>query len=178
MNGFRWALKQMQNGEKVQRAGWNGKGMFLFLVPGSNFLVNRPPLLGIYPEGTEIKYRPHIDIKSVDGEIVPWVPSQSDMLATDWEAVGKSESVDSLGGMPSYRSHKVVRALQIKTVDFSLGSNPNTHLHFGSGQVMSLCPEQLVRKPIPVAGMYFVRYDDDYFSFSPAASFEEGYTRI
>lgn len=82
-----WAIKQMSNGDKVARAGWNGKGMFLFLVPGSTFKVNRAPLLGIYPEGTEINYRPHVDMKTADGQIVPWVCSQSDLLATDWEVV-------------------------------------------------------------------------------------------
>ena len=46
--GIGWAVKQMQNGDRVARSGWNGKGMFLFLVPGSKFLVNRAPLLGIY----------------------------------------------------------------------------------------------------------------------------------
>ena len=85
MNTIGWAVKQMHDGARVCRAGWNGKGMFIFLVPGSHFTVNRPPLLGIYPEGTEIDYRPHVDMKTVDGQIVPWVCSQSDLLATDWE---------------------------------------------------------------------------------------------
>ena len=74
-------------GASVARKGWNGKGMFIFLVPGSTFQVNRPPLLGIYPEGTTINYRPHIDMKTADGTIVPWVASQSDLLAEDWEVV-------------------------------------------------------------------------------------------
>ena len=81
---FDSALQALKNGQKVAREGWNGKGMFLFLVPGSVFKVNRAPLLGIYPEGTEINYRPHIDMKTVDGEIVPWVASQTDVLAEDW----------------------------------------------------------------------------------------------
>ena len=51
-NGIGWAIKNMQHGEKVCRAGWNGKDMFLFFVPGSQFKVNRAPLLGIYPAGT------------------------------------------------------------------------------------------------------------------------------
>jgi hypothetical protein len=87
MNGIGWAIKQLRNGDKVQRAGWNGKGMFLFLVAGSTFTVNRAPLNTIYPEGTEINYNPHIDIKSVDGKITPWVASQTDLLAEDWSVV-------------------------------------------------------------------------------------------
>lgn len=84
---FRWAFDRLKNGKKVCRTGWNGKGMFLFLVPGSTFKVNRPPLLGIYPEGTEIRYHAHVDMKTADGQVVPWVCSQTDMLAEDWMLV-------------------------------------------------------------------------------------------
>lgn len=85
MFNFSVALNHIKAGERVQRSGWNGKGMFVFLVPGSTFTVNRPPLLGIYPEGTTINYNGHIDIKSVDGRITPWVASQTDLLADDWQ---------------------------------------------------------------------------------------------
>lgn len=85
---FGKALEALKEGKKVARSGWNGKGMFLFLVQGSTFNVNRPPLLGIYPEGTEIKYHAHIDMKTADNQIVPWLASQTDMLANDWEIEG------------------------------------------------------------------------------------------
>jgi len=84
---FGLAVDAMKMGFKVARTGWNGKGMFLFLVPGSTFRVNRAPLLGIYPEGTEINYQPHIDMKTAQGTIVPWLASQSDVLGEDWEVV-------------------------------------------------------------------------------------------
>lgn len=90
MNGIGWAIKEMRNGSRVARAGWNGKGMFLFLVPGSTFNVNRAPLLGIYPEGTEIQYQPHVDMKTAQGTVVPWLASQTDLLATDWELAAES----------------------------------------------------------------------------------------
>lgn len=82
-----WAVIMMRQGKRVRRAGWNGKGMFIFLVPGSTFQVNRPPLMEIYPEGTKINYRAHVDMKTATDEIVPWLCSQSDLLATDWEIV-------------------------------------------------------------------------------------------
>lgn len=82
---FSQALDNIKAGVKMSRTGWNGKGMFLFLVPGSVFTVNRPPLLGIYPEGTEVRYCPHIDMKTADGSIVPWLASQTDLLSNDWE---------------------------------------------------------------------------------------------
>ena len=84
---FGLAVEAMKKGEKVARAGWNGKGMFVFLVPGSTFKVNRAPLLGIYPEGTDINYRPHMDLRSADGSIATWAPSGSDALADDWMIV-------------------------------------------------------------------------------------------
>lgn len=85
--GFERALAELKLGQKVAREGWNGKGMFVFLVPGSTFQVNRPPLLGIYREGTEINYHAHIDMKTADNKIVPWLCSQTDMLAEDWVLV-------------------------------------------------------------------------------------------
>jgi len=95
---FGQALHNLKNGKRVYRDGWNGKHMFLFLVPGSHFTVNRPPLLGIYPEGTGIDYRSHIDMVTAQGDVVPWVASQSDLLADDWNVQG--EAVGS--GLPNH----------------------------------------------------------------------------
>ena len=87
MMDFSAALVELKASKKVSRSNWNGKGMFVFLVPGSTFKVNRAPLLGIYPEGTEINYMPHIDIKNVDGTIATWFPSSTDIMADDWVIV-------------------------------------------------------------------------------------------
>lgn len=93
---FGQAIDALKEGQRVAREGWNGKGMFLFLVNGSTFTVNRPPLLGIYEEGTVIDYRSHIDMKTADGSVVPWVCSQSDALAEDWTIVEDSASPANL----------------------------------------------------------------------------------
>lgn len=84
---FGEAVRRLKAGKLVAREGWNGKGMFLLLVPGSTFNVSRAPMLGIFPEGTEIKYLPHIDMRTATGEIVPWLASQSDVLCEDWVEV-------------------------------------------------------------------------------------------
>lgn len=81
---FSEALDKLKMGERMTRVGWNGKGMFVYLVEGSEFDVNRPPLLGIYPEGHHIVYRPHLDMKYADGTCGVWLASQSDILAEDW----------------------------------------------------------------------------------------------
>jgi hypothetical protein len=64
---------------KVAREGWNGKGMWLAFEEGV------PRELG----GPMRRYdlRPYIVMKTVDDEIVPWVASQTDLLAEDWVVV-------------------------------------------------------------------------------------------
>jgi hypothetical protein len=84
---FGQAIDILKTGGKVTRQGWNGWGMWLVLVPGSVIRVAADRPLGmVAPElvGRELEYRPHIDMKTVDGQIVPWVASQSDILAEDW----------------------------------------------------------------------------------------------
>jgi hypothetical protein len=84
---FGSAIVLLKMGKKVARKGWNGKGMFAYLVNGSEFKVSREPLLSIYPEGTDIVYRQHIDLRTADGSIATWSPSGSDALADDWVLV-------------------------------------------------------------------------------------------
>jgi len=69
---FGWAIKQLYNGQKVQRAGWNGPGQYLELqVPDEHSKMTLP----------------YIYIKTVQGDLVPWLASQTDMLAVDWSVV-------------------------------------------------------------------------------------------
>lgn len=77
----------LKEGKRYARDGWNGKKMFIFLVNGSNFKVSREPLLSIMGEGVDVTYRPHIDMKDAEGKIVPWLASQTDILAEDWVLV-------------------------------------------------------------------------------------------
>lgn len=92
---FGTALELLWLGHRVCRDGWNGKGMWLVLVPGSTITVSAGrPLGDAAPElvGQSVEYRPHIDMMTVDGEIVPWVASQSDLLADDWADVTPQSS--------------------------------------------------------------------------------------
>ncbi|HRV01153.1 MAG TPA: DUF2829 domain-containing protein [Mesotoga sp.] len=84
---FQNALTNLKVGNKVARNGWNGKDMYLYLVRGGKFNVNREPLLTHLGYGTEATYRDHIDMKTADGSLVPWVASQTDLLADDWKVV-------------------------------------------------------------------------------------------
>ncbi len=84
---FEEVLPYIKSGSLAARSGWNGKGMYVFLVNGSKFTVNREPLVSMFPEGTEIEYTPHIDMKYADGRIGPWLASQLDIMADDWMLV-------------------------------------------------------------------------------------------
>ncbi len=84
--GFSRALELIKEGKRVGRTEWKN-ARFVFLVEGSQFKVNRAPLLGIYPEGTEITYRSHIDMCGADESIGTWSPSMVDILAEDWYEV-------------------------------------------------------------------------------------------
>ena len=84
---FSEALVLIKAGKRLTRLNWNGPGQFVFLVPGSTFTDLREPLKSMYPPGTEIDYLSHIDIKTKQGPIVPWLASQTDLLADDWQEV-------------------------------------------------------------------------------------------
>lgn len=78
------ALVMLQAGERVCRAGWNGKGMWLKLVPGGEYEIS-PGLLDHKAENPcNPKMLPWIGMKTADGCFVPWLASQTDMLTEDW----------------------------------------------------------------------------------------------
>ena len=90
---FGQALRVLKEGGSVTRIHWNGNltahvstpRMWLLLIPGSVFKVDKGrPLAQFYTPGTELTYCPHIDLRTAQGSLVPWIASQSDLLAEDW----------------------------------------------------------------------------------------------
>lgn len=79
---FGWAIKQLREGKRVQRAGWNGKGMFLFFVHEWSFDAEPMPEFA-----KDIEVMSFVAMKTADNKIVPWLASQTDMLASDWSVV-------------------------------------------------------------------------------------------
>ena len=88
---FAKVITGLKTGRRYQRESWRGKGRFIFLVPGSTFVVNREPLVSIWGEGTQVEYHAHIDMKTAQGYIVPWRASQADMLAEDWSELAPGQ---------------------------------------------------------------------------------------
>ena len=66
---FSWALNLLKDGFRVCRSGWNGKGMYIELQR---------------PDEHSKMTLPYIFMKTVDGNLVPWLASQTDLLAVDW----------------------------------------------------------------------------------------------
>lgn len=65
-------------------------GAFIYMVSGSTFVVSRPPLNELLPEGTKVTYHPHIDYLQKVGDeyhCCTWHPSHNDIAANDWEKV-------------------------------------------------------------------------------------------
>jgi hypothetical protein len=71
---FSLALAALKEGHAVERAGWNGRGMFIKLQR---------------PDAQSKMTLPYIYMKTVQGDLVPWLASQTDILADDWVSVVK-----------------------------------------------------------------------------------------
>lgn len=101
---FGHALVALEAGERVARVGWNGKGMWLILVIGDEGPANHDIdyIIRDDEEGhcDGLKRLPWLGMKTADGGFVPWLASQTDMLARDW-CVIPSESAP-LGDDPGY----------------------------------------------------------------------------
>ena len=86
---FGLAIEAMKKGEKVARKGWNGKGMFIYYVPENVYPANGNKLgtmNGIF-ENDLVPYGAYIAMKTAQNNVVPWLASQTDVLAEDWEIV-------------------------------------------------------------------------------------------
>ena len=66
------AISMMRQGWRVQRKGWNGKSQFLELQT---------------PDANSKMTLPYVFITTVQGDRVPWLCSQTDLLADDWQAL-------------------------------------------------------------------------------------------
>jgi hypothetical protein len=83
---FGEAIKALKAGERVAREGWNGKGMFLYYVPAASYPASRNDLgtmLGMFPDDM-VPYGAYIAMKTAQNNVVPWLASQTDVLAEDW----------------------------------------------------------------------------------------------
>ncbi len=86
---FSHALVALKDGKRVARAGWNGKGMFVYFVPANSYPASGNtlgPMKGVFPDDM-VPYGAYIAMKTAQGNVVPWLASQTDVLADDWQVV-------------------------------------------------------------------------------------------
>lgn len=89
---FGQAIEAMKQGKKVCRAGWNGKGMYIWIMPGStvkgcNQIVD-PHLSEIDKAEGEIRFLGSIRMRTATGDVLTgWLASQTDILSEDWQLV-------------------------------------------------------------------------------------------
>lgn len=76
---FSAALTCLKMGDRVAREGWNGKGMWLEMAKGGTYRD--------HSDMTQPLSLPFIVMFTANGELVPWLASQTDILANDWETV-------------------------------------------------------------------------------------------
>lgn len=74
---FGAALEEMKRGKRAARKGWHAEGMYLYYVPAGR-----------------VQYGEYIAINTAKDCVVPWVPSQTDMLAEDWYTLPDAEGAD------------------------------------------------------------------------------------
>lgn len=91
-SSFSGALVALKNGWRVCRSGWNEKGMWLTLSPGgmtpaTKFWAPNNREWAAKQPGEQAYVHPYITMKTANDQIVPWVASQTDLLAEDWEIV-------------------------------------------------------------------------------------------
>lgn len=83
---FGEALEALKQGRKVSRLGWNGKGMWLGLVEPYTSMKLSDEQVDPVTEGATLL--PYIGMKTADNGFVPWLASQTDILADDWCVLG------------------------------------------------------------------------------------------
>ena len=67
-------VNAIRQGHRAYRIGWNGPGQYLELQQ---------------PDANSKMTLPYVYIRTVQGDLVPWLCSQTDLLATDWQVVIK-----------------------------------------------------------------------------------------
>jgi hypothetical protein len=115
---FSKALEAVKGGAKITRQGWNGKGLWVEIQrPDEHSKMTRPYLFLVSPAGSTNQFglivRPF--------ERVPWLASQTDLLAEDWEIM--AEQVQKTTGKKLYAFRSTRRTREIIYRDSPHGEN-------------------------------------------------------
>lgn len=87
MHDFGAALNALKAGARIARTGWNGKGMFVYLVPAASYPAQTGAAKAHFGDGSLVPYNAYLAIKNIDETVSTWVPSVNDVLADDWSII-------------------------------------------------------------------------------------------
>ena len=102
---FGSAITQLKAGQRVCRDGWNGKGMFLYYVPANSYPAQtdvakqywgaKEPVVQNAVSVPMVPYGAYIAMKTAQENVVPWLASQTDVLAEDWMVLPPMEAAQA-----------------------------------------------------------------------------------
>lgn len=92
---FGLAIEALKRGDTVARTGWNGKGMFVYLVPANAYPAQTGAAKAHFGDGALVPYNAYFALVGVDGTVNTWVPSISDSLAEDWAIVSAAPAAEA-----------------------------------------------------------------------------------
>jgi hypothetical protein len=81
---FGQAIEAAKAGKRVARTGWNGSGMFAYIVPAASYPAQTGAAKAHFGENALVPYRAYWALKTAQEDIATWTPSGSDSLAEDW----------------------------------------------------------------------------------------------
>jgi len=79
---FGQATEAAKQGKRVARLGWNGSGMFAYIVPAASYPAQTDVAKRFF--GDMVPYRAYWALKTAQNDVATWAPSGSDSLAEDW----------------------------------------------------------------------------------------------
>lgn len=138
---FGQAIEALKNGKRVSRAGWNGKGMFLFLLPAGTVptkAIHDPALRQVIEEevgGDTFEALGSIRMWTADKKVLTgWLASQTDMLSEDWEVIGEDNSSVISGEWAQYKRKGLsemrpyVKGEDLSAISVSKEDDPETDM--------------------------------------------------
>lgn len=81
---FGQAIEAAKQGKRVARTGWNGQGMFAYIVPAASYPAQTGAAKAHFGENAIVPYRAYWALKTAQEDVATWTPSGSDSLAEDW----------------------------------------------------------------------------------------------
>jgi hypothetical protein len=95
LKDFGDAVKHLKEGGQIARTGWNGKNMYLFMIGTDSSVPGTGGWTYTNGKNDNFPLLPFIAMKTADDKVVPWLASQTDILAEDWQIFSLTDTFAS-----------------------------------------------------------------------------------